>query len=359
MSFKKIGGDSDLQQETSSLKENFEQQTVETTETESVEDAVVDDNSSQAGENKQHVGGSVVESQSVDYSKYISPEEFEERLNERMSSHDPLQGVSDRIKKMIEFEQQGGVIDDVFLKYQSKDFSTVNLEDTNQALSILKESYSLENPDLSSSQVDHIFKMKYPNLHSKNVDLEDSDELEVYNNEKMSLSIDATQALKTLKEYKEKVMLPPQSSPQQKQSEEDLKKYRKDAENHLKDFGGISMNFGEGNDFTFEATPENSKNSIQNVMNAGETFFDRYLNPGGGIDFEKFNLEMFLLDNWEEMAKSIWELSASSREEKVISETLTNQNLDPRRSETSTGKTSRERMIESFNSGMKRKFDNL
>jgi hypothetical protein len=357
MSFKIIGGDESLQEELSSLTQPTEEKEVEQP-TQEPQEPQVEQQEEAPQEAQPEVTPEPTPEPEIDYSNYISPEVFEEKLKERLSKSDPLEGVSDRIRKMIEFEKAGGQIDETFLKYQTRDFNAVDTKQVDQSISVLKEAFSLGNPGMDEESLNHVFKMKYPALFNKDLDMDDAEDLEMYNNQKMSARIDADQALRKLKAYQEQVLLPPQNQPTGP-SEEEVKRYITEAENHLKDFGGVSINFGKDADFTFEATPENTKDSTQTIMNAGENFFQRYI-TNDGVDFEKMNLDMFVINNWEDMAKAIWDLSAQTREKEVISESLTNQNLDPHRSETPGSKSDREKMIESINSGLKRrKFDNL
>lgn len=227
------------------------------------------------------------------------------------------------IEKLNEYVSNGGKITKEFWELQSKDYSEVDIKNEKSALSVLKDKLKFEE-GLDDATIEKIMRKEYPILTGRKEEGEyDDDERD---DEVVSLTRDAKNALPKLKEIQDKAKLPDVNHQRSEEIERITNLYRAQSREGIKDYQGLVIALDD--DLRVKATPsDKTRQFINSVVtepkNQGDVFFQkRYVNEQGRIDFDKFASEMQLLDEWKDISRKIYQQGLKRGERKAVSREL-------------------------------------
>ena len=236
--------------------------------------------------------------------KYSSFDEVKNALNKPAEVQNNF--ASEEIAKINEFvTKTGRGVNDFYKAYGS------NYDEMSEA-DIVRESLKINNPDLSEKEVDLYFRSTYKIDEGKNSE----DEVTLA---KINLKRDAAKARKELKEMQESF----KGASENYTSPEDSQKMRETWLNNLQeevnDLEGVAFELDDkGNEFTYTLTDEDKKNLYDNNSSLNN-FFERYLDgETKEWNLEKLNIEMFILDNFDKIIRSVASQNKSVGKEQII-----------------------------------------
>ena len=88
--------------------------------------------------------------------------------------------------------------------------------------------------------------------------------------------------------------------------------------NEASDVESISFNINDsGEEFTYALTEEHRNNLVESNSQLNN-YFDKYVNEEGGWNFDKLNTDMIVLNNFEDIIRSVANQYRSKGTEQVV-----------------------------------------
>ena len=252
-------------------------------------------------------------------SKFGSIDDLKEKLN----SSSNVNFANEKIAKINEYVKETG--------RSVEDYFSTQLLDVEKLtdIDVVKSKLSADNPDLSKEEVEILFKDSYGS-GEKGEDGKPSVQ-------SIRLKRDATEARKGLNDLKEKYLKPEEGKVSPQQRSELRKKWVSDMQEETSQLEAIEFDIGSGDNkqaFQFKIDNAGREKLIENNKNLGEKFFSRYIKEGGKWDYDKLNVEMYMLDNIDTIVNSAVAKFSNQKSENVIRD-IKNTNFNPQ--ETSGG----------------------
>ncbi len=255
------------------------------------------------------------EAKTQSYEGWYSPEDFEVKKAEWFEKNKvETPTYSERAKKLIELDNAGIDINETVVKYSNADFDSVDLTDAGNAIDVLEQ--VLKDVDgFSQEQVDFLIQKDY-GLLFKEIDEDNYDEVTKHQEQIMSAQIEAKRALPKLKDFQQKVMLPPKqeikvdNKPTAEQIEaqrQQMESYTANASKALNDFKSLDFNLGEDVNISLAATQENMgdvTSLVLDPMKQQSYFADNYLKEGE-IDFQSLIRDRWIVKNFDTIVKEL------------------------------------------------------
>jgi hypothetical protein len=231
--------------------------------------------------------------------QYKSWDDVENIINQQEASQP--QFANELIARLNQLAEQGVDVDLNFVQSQLKDYTTFDPSDTNQALELIKMELKLNEPDITDREIEWEIKDKF---HL------DSDEYgeDVVERSKMRLMRDAKKAQKNLTDHQSKMALPNGIDPQEKARQEQqqraaIESLNNDIRTTVNQYRGEKFTIGNEQ---FEYKLDNdTKSRLQSTMMNVNSFFTRYMNQDGSIDYGSWSRDMFRLENFDKIVGSI------------------------------------------------------
>ena len=255
------------------------------------------------------------ESESVDEP---TDTELLEYFNEKFdTSYSSVDDFSDALKNKPEFASEelqrlndfvsntGRGVND-FYKAYSSDYNKMSDEQ------IMMENLQMNNPNLSKQELD----LYYRSTYKSDKDKYKEDEVALG---KINLKKDAAKAREELKQVQESIQKPSENY----LSPDEMKNIREDwldnLDKEVDELEGIAFELDDkGNEFTFSLTEEDKDNLYNNNSNL-DGFFNRYMDEGSGKwNMEKLNMEMFILNNFDRIIRSVASQNKGVGREQII-----------------------------------------
>lgn len=230
--------------------------------------------------------------------KFSSWDELQLSINNQVNT----EFASDRIKKLNDLEKQGVDILRV-LEYDKLNIESLNPQDFNEAISIIKAKLKIEDPEITDRELNFILRD-----YSFNDDT-DQDEVEL---KKIKALRDAKKYKNELIEYKKQLEIPknnPVSSNNQQQDQElrELQsKWTKMVSDYASKYTIENINVGEADNIKY-IVKEDAKHSITKTLNNPSSFWTRYTNQDGKTDMDRLFKDMLLIENKDAVLKTIYD----------------------------------------------------
>ena len=309
----KIVDDSQEQTQQPQAEEQSEQQSEQQVEQQVEQQAPqVEQNSSLNNENNN-------QSESDDYEYELTNEDllgaFNEKFNTNYSSLDDVSTLmqnnqkqefaNEELQRLNDFVSKTGRNVSDFYKAYGTNYDEVSDEQ------IMRENLKMNNPNLSDKEIDLYFRSTYKTDSEKY----NEDDVTLGN---IKLKKDAAKAREELKKLQESVKKPSENY----LSQEEMGNIREDwldkLDEEVEQLEGIAFELDDkGNEFTFQLN-DDDRDSLYNNNSNLEGFFNRYTDNSGNWDMEKLNMEMFILNNFDRIVRSVASQNKGVGREEII-----------------------------------------
>jgi hypothetical protein len=250
--------------------------------------------------------------------RFNSIDEMMEAVNTQ-SEQTKFEYGNELIAKLDELAKQGVNVDLDFVQSQMVDYSAYDVENTQQALELIKKQFKLDEPDITEREL----KFELSERYKLDEDMYDEDDIE---RSKMRLMRDAKRARKALEDNQKNTALPKggvdpekqrQAEEQARQAQEKLNKTLQDG---LSRFEKESITVGNET-FDYKLTSEVKKTLENTIMNT-HTYFNQYLNKDGSVNVDKLNSDQLWANSQtrEIMLKSFLQQATAKGSKDVVND---------------------------------------
>ena len=217
-----------------------------------------------------------------------------------------LNFANDQIAQMNKFVSETGrtVVD--YLKTQTVDYNKMSNED------VMRISMKQENPDLTNDEVNLLVTSKYK--------LGDGNGSETEKKlAQIELKRDVANARKDLVKMQEQYRMPQENKGMSNEEANELREsWVNNMKNEVNDVESLSFEINDrGEVFDFQLTDQHKDNLVKSNSNLNN-FFDRYVDKTGDWNFDKLNIDMFVLDNFQDIIRSVASQYRSKGTEQVV-----------------------------------------
>ena len=225
-----------------------------------------------------------------------------ERLGTEFNSFDEIsdflnrepeqQTIDERVQAIADFVNETGRDPLDWFYYQ-----TLNPSEMDD-LTVVKNQMKVENPYLSSEEVDLLLNNKY----KLDDDMFDEDEVKL---SKLQLKMDAEKGRDAINGIREQYKTPEIQAQQQEEASSIIDEQWVDAmTRETNDFEALSFDIGE-NEFDFKVSDDYKRTLVEKNANL-ENYFDDYVNEDGSWDYDLLNSHRALIDNIDEIVNAVY-----------------------------------------------------
>tara|TARA_R110002074_G_scaffold87945_1_gene194041 strand:+ start:7761 stop:8843 length:1083 start_codon:yes stop_codon:yes gene_type:complete len=239
-----------------------------------------------------------------------------ERLGREVNSFEDLEVssvenesdfASDRLKVINDYVKATGRTVEDYLATQSLDVSEMS------DVEAIAKQIRLENPSLSKADVDAYVSHTYK-LSEK--DFTESER----GFGKVQLARDAKGAKDYFNKIKDDFAQPMESSSMDKGiSEEARTEWVSNMEGAVSDLEGIEFAINDNESFSY-SFDEDTRSSLVDSNSNLDTFFDKYISEDGDWDYDSLNKDMFILNNFDNIVRSVANQYKGKGTEDIIQE---------------------------------------
>tara|TARA_R110000823_G_scaffold57804_6_gene139709 strand:- start:1524 stop:2669 length:1146 start_codon:yes stop_codon:yes gene_type:complete len=296
------------------------QETVESSTTETLKEAPVEsqnnvDRSLNTESNEQSqqedVSQNSAEGNRQEFLKFVNDQfstSFDsiDSFKDAVSKQEKTSFANEQIEKMNTFVSETGRTIGDYIRTQTVDYSKMSNED------VMRISLKQNNPDLTMDEVNVLVESKYKTNKDKNSEADQT-------LGKIELKKDVSQARKDLINTQEKYRMPVNNEGNNTEQAESIRKnWVESMSNEASDVESISFNINDsGEEFTYALTEEH-RNSLVESNSQLNNYFDKYVNEEGGWNFDKLNTDMIVLNNFEDIIRSVANQYRSKGTEQVV-----------------------------------------
>ena len=226
--------------------------------------------------------------------------------------------IDPRIAKMNEYVKNGGEINANFWELQNKDYSNIDLKDSKQALSALKDKLKYLD-GFESDEIDFHIEKNYPILGGFEDDADDAEIRE----ESMKLRMGMKDALPKLKEYQSKVSMPKVDNNRREQAEKQLNMYRAHSSSKLDEIKSFDVQLDADTTISIPFTGEGrqfARSIITEPENQAKFFSTRYTTEKGELDYNKWARDLYEMENRDKIHAGIYAQGKSSGKKEILAE---------------------------------------
>jgi len=240
-----------------------------------------------------------------------------ERLGTEFNSFDEIsdflnkepeqQSIDERVQAILEFVNETGRDPLDWFYYQ-----TLNPSEMDD-LTVVKNQMKVENPYLSSEEVDLLVKNKY----KLDDELNDADEVKL---SKLQLKMDAEKGRDAINGVREQYKAPEVKVQHQEETSSVIDEQWIDAmTRETNDFDALSFDIGE-NEFDFKVSDDYRRALVEKNTNL-ENYFDDYVNEDGSWDYDLLNSHRALVDNIDEIVNAVYKKGLGDGQRKLVEKT--------------------------------------
>ena len=296
------------------------QETVESSTTETLKEAPVEsqnnvDRSLNTESNEQSqqedVSQNSAEENRQEFLKFVNDQfstSFDsiDSFKDAVSQQEKTSFANEQIEKMNTFVSETGRTIGDYIRTQTVDYSKMSNED------VMRISLKQNNPDLTMDEVNVLVESKYKTNKDKNSEADQT-------LGKIELKKDVSQARKDLINTQEKYRMPVNNEGNNTEQAESIRKnWVESMSNEASDVESISFNINDsGEEFTYALTEEHRNNLVESNSQLNN-YFDKYVNEEGGWNFDKLNTDMIVLNNFEDIIRSVANQYRSKGTEQVV-----------------------------------------
>lgn len=230
-----------------------------------------------------------------------------ERLSEIVNS-EPEQTqleIDERLQPILDFVEKTGRSPEDWFRYQQLNPS--EMDDVSAVRLNLQNEY----PDLTAQEVDRLMNRKYK------LDPDRFDEDEVLDST-LQLKIDATKARKDISSLRDGFTLPVESAATQGEIQSPFDdSWYSTMQEETSALEGVDFELPSGKSFTYGLRDEYRQQLIDKNSRL-EEFFDQYVQDSGSWDIDKLNMHQTVVDNIDEIVKSVYQQGLSDGQRKIV-----------------------------------------
>jgi hypothetical protein len=239
-------------------------------------------------------------------------EYLSEKLGRDISSLDELfdaqpqqRQLDERIAAIAQFVEETGRSPQDWFLYQQ--FNPSEMDD----MTAIQVQMASDYPNLSQEEIGLLVGSKY----KLDTDLHTEDEIRL---SKLQLKMDAESARGTISKLRDSYKAP-QITEQPEAEDLDLfdEQWMNSMRQSVNDFQGIEFDLGKDKTFRF-GLGEKYKSTLQSKQARLDEYFDPYVNQDGSWDYDTLNMHRTLLDNFDTIAKSIYQQGMSDGKRGIV-----------------------------------------
>ena len=238
--------------------------------------------------------------------KYSSYDELAEAMTE-LETKASNTFANEQMARLNEYVAEGGDMMD-FLTTQLTDYSEMS------DIDIIKAQMKLTEKELTSEEISLLFEDSYKLNETQWSDTE-------IKLAKIKLKRDANKARTDLINFQKKNSIPKskaQENENKAQIEAAQKEWVKQVENSLRNFKDIKVDIGDkGEKFSYNVSDDTIK-SVRKTNKNLQKFWDRYINEEGTQDVNKLTREMAILNDFDNIVRSVYAQARSNGKEAVV-----------------------------------------
>ena len=214
--------------------------------------------------------------------------------------------ANDQIEKMNTFVNETGRTIADYIRTQAIDYSKMSNED------VMRLSMKQNNPELTMDEVNVLMESKYKLSKDKNSEADQT-------LGKIEMKKDVSKARKELIDIQNKYKMPIEEKGMSAEQEESIRaEWVENMSKEVDDVESITFDINDnGEQFTFELN-EGHRNDLMESNSNLNGYFDRYVDDEGGWDFDKLNMDMIILNNFQDIVRSVANQYRSKGTEQVV-----------------------------------------
>jgi len=214
--------------------------------------------------------------------------------------------ANEQIEKMNTFVNETGRTIADYIRTQAIDYSKMSNED------VMRLSMKQNNPELTMDEVNVLMESKYKLSKDKNSEADQT-------LGKIEMKKDVSKARKELIDIQNKYKMPIEEKGMSAEQEESIRsEWVENMSKEVDDVESITFDINDkGEQFTFELN-EDHRNDLMESNSNLNGYFDRYVDDEGGWDFDKLNMDMIILNNFQDIVRSVANQYRSKGTEQVV-----------------------------------------
>lgn len=231
-----------------------------------------------------------------------------EQLSEIINSEpkEPQLQIDERLQPILDFVEQTGRSPEDWFRYQQLNPSEMD------DLSAVRLNIQNDYPDLTAQEVDRLMNRKYK------LDPERFDEDEIADSA-LQLKIDATKARKDISSLRDGFTMPVETATTQGEIESPFdESWYTNMQNETSALEAVAFNLPNGKEFNYGLRDEYRQQLVDKNSRL-EEFFDQYVENNGTWNIDKLNMHQTVVDNIDEIVKSVYQQGLSDGQRKVVS----------------------------------------
>jgi hypothetical protein len=245
-----------------------------------------------------------------EFLKFVN-DQFETSFDSMDSLKSTLRGqntsfANEQIEKMNNFVSETGRTIADYIRTQAIDYSKMSNED------VMRLSMKQNNPELTMDEVNVLMESKYKLNKDKNSEADQT-------LGKIEMKKDVSKARKELIDMQNKYKMPIKEKGMSTEQEESIRsEWVKNMSEEVNDVESITFDINDnGEQFTF-ALNEDHRNSLMESNSNLNNYFDRYVDDSGNWNFDKLNTDMIILNNFQDIVRSVANQYRSKGTEQVV-----------------------------------------
>lgn len=251
-------------------------------------------------------------------------------------SNKPVE-IDERVAAINDFVKKTGRSPEDWYKYQQ--LNPTEMDD----VTAVRNQMVIQHDNLTIDEVNMLVSNKYK------LDADRYDESEVAM-AKLQLKMDAESARKTISELRDGYQLPVDERGEAEVQSPITEEWMSKMTHEVNDFDGLIFNLPSGENFTFGIKDDYRKTLISKNARL-EQFFDDYVNDGGDWNFEKLNAHRAMIDNIDNIVKSVYQQGLSDGQRKVVQNAANISNQTAQRDTTQQSNSLEEQLLKAFGGG--------
>lgn len=231
-----------------------------------------------------------------------------EQLSEMLNSEpeEPQFEIDERLQPILDFVEQTGRSPEDWFRYQQLNPSEMD------DLSAVRLNIQNDYPDLTAQEVDRLMNRKYK------LDPERFDEDEIADSA-LQLKIDATKARKDISSLRDGFTMPVETATTQGEIESPFdESWYSNMQEETSALEAVAFNLPNGKEFNYGLRDEYRQQLVDKNSRL-EEFFDQYVENNGTWNIDKLNMHQTVVDNIDEIVKSVYQQGLSDGQRKVVS----------------------------------------
>lgn len=228
-----------------------------------------------------------------------------DQLTEILNAPKQTAEIDERVKAIADFVSETGRDPKDWFTYQSLNPSEMD------DLSAVKLQMAVEYPNLDQEEINMLMGSKY----KIDEDLHSEDEIKL---SKLQLKIDAQKSRKEIEQVRDSYKAPirEEKSDVQEVQSPITKEWIATMSNEVDSLDALTFEVGD-TEFNFGIKPE-YRNELKKKNENIDQFFDQYVGQDGDWDFEMLNAHRTVIDNIDDIAKSLYNQGLSDGQRKLV-----------------------------------------